>query len=215
MVGKTTGLWIAVLMLALANGLVLLAGRSADRGLRVDLSGLPGEIGGWRGGPALPAVSPRSFDSDDVLSRTYVSPAGERLWLSIAFWRRQREGRPVAFSPRQGHPGPEWKILSSQEAWIDAGNGAARHAVRQVIYQRFGDREAVSYWYIQGGRRVVTEWYMGRLAMVWDAVRWGRSDAALILLSSPVRQTDDAHVLEGQRQFAEHIAPLVRDHLPE
>ena len=209
------GLWIAVLMLALANGLMLLAGQSGDRTLRADLAGLPGEIGGWKGGPALPAVSPRSFDSDDVLSRTYVSPAGERLWLSIAFWRRQREGRPLAFSPRQGHPGPEWKVLSSRVAWLDPGNGAARHPVRQAIFQRFGDREAVTYWYVQGGGGVVTEWYLGRLAMIWNGVRWGRSDAALIRLSSPVRQADDARVLEGQQRFAERIAPLVRAHLPE
>ena len=214
MVGKKTVVWLAILMLAGANGVMLLGARASERTLRADLSRLPGEVAGWKGGPALPAREVRDLGGDDVLSRGYVRDTGEPLWLYIGFWRSQRAGQPVALSPLRAHPGPEWKVVSSTVAWITGEDGGPRRPVRQVIYQRFGERQAVTYWYVQGGGRVVTDWYVGRLAMVWDAVRWGRSDVALIRLATPLRGGEAAPVLEDQRRFAEHIAPLVALRLP-
>jgi hypothetical protein len=80
--------------------------------------------------------------------------------------------------------------------------------------ERLNERQAVTYWYIQAGSRAVTEWYVGRLAMAWDAVRWGRSDVALVRLASPLRPGEAGAVLENQRRFAERIAPMLAVHLP-
>lgn len=214
MVGKKTVVWLAVLMLAGANGLLLLAARAKERTLRADLASLPGELGGWVGGPAFPVGEVRDFGADEVLSRAYVRPSGERLWLYVGFWPRQREGEPVAISPRRAHPGPEWKVVSSTVAWIGGEEGEPRRRIRQVVFQQFAQQQAVTYWYVQGGDRVVTDWYVGRLAMVWDALRWGRSDVALIRLASPIRPGEAAEALEGHRRFAVQIAPLVASCLP-
>jgi EpsI family protein len=214
MARTTRVVWIAVLMLAGANGLMLWGARPREMGLLGELGGLPGGIEGWVEGPVFEEAKVRDFGGDDALSRGYVRPSGERLWLYIGFWRRHREGQPVAFTPRGVLPGPEWKLVSSQVAWIAGGEGGARTPVRQVVFQRFNARQAVTYWYVQAGGRVVTEWYVGRLAMAWDAVRRGRSDVALVRLASPIRQGEAAATLESQRQFAERIAPMVGVHLP-
>jgi EpsI family protein len=214
MARTTRVVWITVLMLAGANGLVLWGAGSREIGLRGELAGLPGGIDGWVEGPVFQEGKVRDFGGDDVLSRGYERPSGERLWLYIGFWRRHREGQPVAFAPRGVLPGPEWKAVSSQVAWIAGGEGGARTPVRQVVFQRFNERQAVTYWYVQGGGRVVTDWSVGRLAMIWDAARRRRSDVALIRLASPIRQGDAGAALEGQRRFAERMAPALAVRLP-
>ena len=214
MVGKTKGVWAAVLILAGANALLLWGAAPRELAPRRDLAALPGEIEGWAEGPVSQAGEVRDFGGDDVLSRGYARQTGERLWLYIGFWRRHREGGPVAISPRRILPGPEWKVVSSRVAWIGGGAGGERTPVRQVVLQRFTERQVVTYWYIQAGDRVVTEWYMGRLAMVWDALRRGRSDVALVRLASSIGQGEAAASLESQRLFAERIAPMLAAHLP-
>jgi EpsI family protein len=214
MVGKKRVLWLAIVTLAAANGLMLLGTRGQDRTLQAHLAGLPAELGGWVGGPVFRSGEARDLGGDDVLSRGYVRDTGERIWLYVGFWRSQRAGQPVALSPGRAHPGPEWKVMSTSVAWIGGEDGGPRRAIRQVVYERLGEKQAVTYWYVQGAGRVVTDWYVGRLAMVWDAVRWGRSDVALIRLASPIRAGEATPVLEGQRRFADRIAPLVAQCLP-
>jgi len=214
MAGTTRVVWIAVLMLAGANGLVLWGAGTRESALRGDLGGLPGAFAGWVEGPVFAEGKVPEFGGDDVLSRGYQRPSGERLWLYIGFWRRQREGQPIAFAPRRLLPGAQWKIVSSQVAWVGGGDGGPRIPVRQVVFERFMERQAVTYWYVQGGGRVVTDWPVGRLALVWDAVRWRRSDVALIRLASPIRRGEADAALEGQRRFAERIAPALAERLP-
>ncbi len=85
MVGKTKAVWIAVLMLAGANGLVLLGARTKELALRLELAGLPGEIEGWAEGPVFQGGEVRDFGGDDVLSRGYARPTGYRKVLVAPF----------------------------------------------------------------------------------------------------------------------------------
>ncbi|HYA53228.1 MAG TPA: EpsI family protein [Streptosporangiaceae bacterium] len=214
MAGTTRVVWIAVLMLAGANGLVLWGAGTRESALRGKLAGLPAGLQGWVEGSVFEEGKVRNFGGDDVLSRGYERPSGERLWLYVGYWRRQREGQPIAFTPRLVLPEAEWKVVFSQVAWIGGGEGGPRIPVRQVVFERFNKRQAVTYWYVQGGGRVVTDWSVGRLAMIWDALRWGRSDVALVRLASPIRRGEAGAALEGQRRFAERIAPALAERLP-
>jgi len=215
MARRQGAVWLAVLILAGAYGLLRWGSGAEDRPLRADLAGLPARIDGWVAGPASPSGEVRDFGGEDVLSRGFAAGAGEPIWLYVGHWRRHREGRPIAFSPRRAYPGPEWRVVSSSLATLRGGEGlGGALRVRQVVFRRFQERQAVTYWYVQGAGRVVTEWYVGRLAMVWDALRGRRSDVALIRLASPVRGAGAAAVLARQREFAERIAPLLAAYLP-
>ena len=76
------------------------------------------------------------------------------------------------------------------------------------------DRQLVLYWY-QSHRRVVASEYWGKVYTVMDAVRYNRTDAALVRLVIPLR---DQQAVESAEQsgvaFVQSLFPLLSRYLP-
>ena len=65
--------------------------------------------------------------------------------------------------------------------------GRAPIEINRVIIQKGIDKEVVFYWY-QSHRRVVASEYWGKIYTVLDSVRYNRTDAALVRVTTPLSQ---------------------------
>jgi EpsI family protein len=77
------------------------------------------------------------------------------------------------------------------------------------------DREAVMYWYQSHGRVVASE-YWSKAYLIWDALRFNRSDAALVRVISPIANEDaSAHAAADRlTQFVAVMFPQLERLLP-
>jgi EpsI family protein len=86
--------------------------------------------------------------------------------------------------------------------------------VNRVVIQKGLDRQLVLYWY-QSQRRVVASEYWGKIYTVVDAVRYNRTDAALVRLVLPIPA--NAAVADVEQEgiaFAQALFPHLAQHLP-
>jgi EpsI family protein len=88
--------------------------------------------------------------------------------------------------------------------------------VNRFVIQKGLDRELVLYWYQSRGRVVASE-YWGRIYTVTDAIRYNRTDAALVRVTVPILgdapDAVDAAQARGVR-FVQALFPYLGRHLP-
>ncbi len=184
--------------------------------LREPLSGMTYDLGEWSGRPA-----PRLTDEvlavlgvDEYLNRYYVSPQGAWRGSTSATTRRQREGDTI-HSPMNCLPGAGWQPVRTDRVDIGISGRAEPIHVNEVVIQKGLDRQLVLYWYQSQGRVVASE-YWSKVFMVTDAIRYNRSDAALVRVVTPVGNSatglDDAR--ERARAFVQVLFPQLDRHLP-
>jgi len=184
--------------------------------LREPLSGMTYELGEWSGRPA-----PRLTDEvlavlgvDEYLNRYYVSPQGGLAGLYIGYYQTQREGDTI-HSPMNCLPGAGWQPVRTDRVDIGISGRAEPIHVNEVVIEKGVDRQLVLYWYQSRGRVVASE-YWSKVFMVTDAIRYNRSDAALVRVVTPVRNAatglDDAR--GRARAFVQVLFPQLERHLP-
>jgi EpsI family protein len=169
---------------------VLLAGAARSEVMRPPrpLADLPMSIGEWRGRPQAP------FDDktlgilgvDDYVTRVYMADrAGVGLY--VGYWGSQQQGDTI-HSPLNCLPGAGWEPVSKSllQIALPAGHREARRiAVNRYVVQKGLDRQLVLYWYQSHGRVVASE-YASKVYLVTDAIRLGRTDAALVRVTVPI-----------------------------
>jgi EpsI family protein len=150
--------------------------------------------------------------ADDLLTRVYVDPAtNEAASLFIAAFRSQRNGK-APHSPKNCLPGNGWTPLNEREIRIDVGT-AAPIPVNEYVVQHGESRSVVLYWYQSRDRAVANE-YKAKFWVIADAIRYNRTDTALVRVVVPIinRDTDTAeHSAIG---FVKTFYHPVRQFLP-
>src|SRR5262245_48650320 len=95
---------------------------------------------------------------------------------------------------------------------IEAGPG--RISVNRVVIERGDVKQVVYYWFDQRGR-VLTNEYLVKWYIFWDALTRSRTDGALLRLTAPVlggqTEADADRVLED---FARTVVPALRPYIP-
>lgn len=186
-------------------------GRQVQRQqLQAPLMSLPVALGAWRGigpderldQPTLDLLRPQ-----DYLLRNYIDPKGRLCALFVAYFGLQEEGT-IIHSPRHCLPGGGWQILSRE---LVAVPGTA-WAVNHLIIGHGLDRLSVLYWY-QGRGRIEADEYVDRLYLIMDGLRHGRTDGALVRLTSPIIP-GRGEALEEQLQMAAAIIPALERLMP-
>jgi EpsI family protein len=178
------------------------------------LGEFPREIGPWRlqqegvVDPEIEAI----LKADDLLTRLYIDPARQRVAdLYIAAFRSQRNGK-APHSPKNCLPGNGWTPLDSSEIGIDVGEAAPIPVNRYVIAH--GDqRSLVLYWYQSRNRAVANE-YTAKFWVVADAIRYNRSDTALIRVIVPIVNHDADTAERTAMDFTKAVYPTIRAFLP-
>jgi EpsI family protein len=149
--------------------------------------------------------------ADDILTRTYVGPDGVPVNLFIAAFKTQRNGK-APHSPKNCLPGSGWSQLVNEQMTIDLPTIGPR-TVNHYVVAKGEDRSSVVYWY-QSRERIVGTEYSAKLYSILDAVRYNRSDTAIVRVVVPVISGDQAAADRRAAEFIQAAFPSVREALP-
>jgi EpsI family protein len=190
--------------------------RPQPRPQRQPLHALPLSIGDWTGREAgdfrVTIVS--ALGVDDYTNRFYIGPDRTELSLYIGYYESQRQGASI-HSPLNCLPGEGWNPVKHDFLQIPAGGAGIQ--VNRIVIIKGHARQVVLYWY-QSHARVVAGEYKAKMYAVLDALRTGRTDAALIRIISPTASfEEDAEAAASGRAaaFAQALVPLLDRFIPE
>ena len=197
----------AVLALQAVGFYALPSGRAVP--LNKPLAALPGAIGEWtmvRETPMDPAVS-SVLRADATLNRDYINAMKQATAnLFVAYFESQRQGQ-TPHSPQHCMPGAGWSPESL--AAIPVAIGGRTYRINRYVLTKGGERNVVLYWYQANGRIIASE-YKARVYLVADAVRYNRTDTALVRVI--VRVPENGSAEQGTALAANFIqtffAPL-------
>jgi EpsI family protein len=134
--------------------------------------------------------------ADDLTSRVYQNTSnGAVATLFVAFFETQRTGK-APHSPKNCLPGSGWTPSRSSARTISVP-GAQPITVNDYVISRGQNQSIVLYWY-QSRDRVVASEYSAKVFTVTDAIRYNRSDTALVRVV--------VNVADGNVQAAEDTA---------
>lgn len=222
MMKSTVATRTLIVALCLGAGALYLARTTTAESVphRQSLSLLPMQIDGAVGRrdadftPDILAV----LGVDDYISRTYYQPGQLAVGLYVGYYYSQREGDTI-HSPMNCLPGAGWTPLEQSHIPIrvrlsDGAAATTSVAVNRVIIGKGADRQLVYYWY-QSRDRVVASEYWGKIYTVLDAVRYNRSDAAMIRVVVPIPGEGGTAAAEQRaNQFVTSLFPLLSRHIP-
>jgi len=114
--------------------------------------------------------------ADDTLTRDYRGPANVNLF--VAFFKSQRAG-VTPHSPKMCLPANGWSEESSRIISVKVPGQTAPIPVNRYIVEKDGERNLVLYWF-QNWRRATADEYLSKAYLIYDSIRYRRSDEALI-----------------------------------
>jgi exosortase D (VPLPA-CTERM-specific) len=150
---------------------------------------------------------------DDYLLADYQGHGGP-INVYVAYYRSQRSGRAV-HSPKSCIPGGGWEITSFHEVTVPVGQGGeGGFLANRVLIQKGKEKQVVLYWFKQR-HRLMTNEYMVKAFLLWDALVLKRSDGALIRLVAAVRDGETEGVVDERlMQMAAAVHPLLSSYVP-
>lgn len=184
--------------------------------LREPLSQLPAGLDQWTGLETTPFRDDvvASLGVDDYTNRIYRAAADAPVALYVGFYRSQRQGDTI-HSPLNCLPGAGWQIVNRDRAALDVAGRATAPIVNLFVIQKGLDRQVVLYWYQSHGRVDASE-YWSRAHLIWQAMRFNRSDAAMVRVITAIDPDDAAGAIAARRavRFAQAMFPHLERSLP-
>jgi EpsI family protein len=170
----------------------------------------------WTGAPTLlDADIQRVLGADDYILADYrTGDAPAPVNLFVAFYRSQTEGSGI-HSPEVCIPSGGWEVSRWTQSTIILSDGArTTFAVNRATVQKGENKQLVYYWFEQRGRRLTSD-YVAKFYTVWDSATEGRSDGALIRVTTPIASGGGEAVAEQRlRDFLELMLPILPRHVP-
>jgi EpsI family protein len=167
------------------------------------------EVGPWRTvrEMKIDSATENLLRADDTLNRQYAGPGDVDLF--IAFFKSQRAG-VTPHSPKVCLPGNGWTEESSRIISVSVPGETAPIPVNRYVVSHEDQRSVVLYWY-QSAHRVVANEYLAKFALIFDSLRYRRSDEALIRVIAPLAAQAEAGGEERAIQFIQTVyLPLKR-----
>jgi EpsI family protein len=182
---------------------------------RSDFADFPNHVGEWNGHQEmLETIYLNKLHLDDYVMANYTRDAVNPLNFYVAYYASQRKGQST-HSPRSCIPGGGWVIRSFEQRTLPIRNssGATLRVNRAVV--EFGlQRQIVYYWFQQRGR-VLTNEYLVKWYIFWDALMRNRTDGALVRLTMATRPGVREEQIDTElTQFAAQAEPLLTKFIP-
>jgi EpsI family protein len=175
------------------------------------LAEFPRQIAGWRmiQDGVIDQETLKILKADDYLTRDYVSPSSpQAVNFYVAFFRTQRTGQ-TPHSPKNCLPGGGWVPSVSSIVEIPIAGRPEPIRVNQYIVAKGPSRDVVMYWYQSHGRVVASE-YAAKIYVVADALRYNRTDTALVRVVVPITGSDDDAVRVARDFIVSFFTPLAQ-----
>jgi len=205
---------LLVLLLLQAVAYYAVASRSETIPAIAPLAGFPRISGGWvmaQDFPMDPQVE-SVLKADDTVNRLYTNPASTvGADLFIAFFKTQRYGQ-APHSPKNCLPGAGWQANEDRALAVPVAGRATPIVVNEYVIARGDEESVVLYWY-QSHNRVIARELQAKFWLVADAIRYHRSDTALVRIIVPVvngarRQAEDTAVAFAQAVYPDIVRQL-------
>ncbi len=207
----------AILFMVIAAGISLALPQRVETPLaRQDFSRFPLTVGEWRGkSERLESIYLDALKLDDYLLVNYSFRNQLPINLYIAYYASQKKGQS-AHSPRTCIPGGGWKIASLTEHRIERGAAdGSPLQVNRLVIQLGSQKQLVYYWFQERNRNLTNE-YLVKWYIFWDALTRNRTDGALVRLTTILIPGED--ISEGDRRlvaFVKLATPELRAYIPE
>jgi exosortase D (VPLPA-CTERM-specific) len=164
----------------------------------------PRQLGDWQqSGPpqTLEASVATVLGADDYHSVQLSSPAAAaEVGLFMAWYADQSQGG--VHSPEICLPGAGWEIAWLERTDItDRMGGDSPFAINRAIIQRGQSRMMVYYWFEQKGRRIAWD-FAAKYWLLADGITTGRTDGALVRLTTPILESETDATAEARLQDA-------------
>lgn len=151
--------------------------------------------------------------ADELLTRSYLST--EQMFsahLFVAYFRSQRAGQ-VPHSPKNCMPGSGWVPSVSDEVRIDVPGRTEPLEANRYIVAKGDQKSLVLYWY-QSRDRIVASEYKAKFYVVADALRYNRTDTALVRVIVPIVDGDVDRSQKAAVDFVRSFYSPLRQHFP-
>jgi len=202
-----------------ATSIFLARARAAEAPIaRISFASFPMTLLSWSAqvDPPLDKDILRVLGVDDYASRVYYKPNGEAVGLYMGYYNSQRQGDTI-HSPMNCLPGAGWQPVEEGRKTIINADGAGRDiVVNRYVVQKGLERQLVLYWYHGRGRVVASE-YWSKLFLINDAMRFNRTDGALVRVIAPIRvgaEDQGAAAEKLTEEFVRVLFPLLPGYLP-
>jgi exosortase D (VPLPA-CTERM-specific) len=173
---------------------------------RVGFVDFPMKLNEWMGHrEAMESIFLDQLKLDDYLLADYVND-DRSINLYMSYYNSQRKGDAV-HSPRACLPGGGWQLRDFDQRVIPTVliNGHELRVNRTLI--ELGNRRQLVYYWFQQRGRIVTNEFVVKWYLFWDAVTRHRTDGALIrIITSVPLGTDEAEADRRLTEFASRIA---------
>lgn len=173
------------------------------------LAAFPLRWDGWKGLPVtLPEITTSALLMDDYLSINYSHSNSEiPVNFFVSYYASQRSGQSP-HSPKVCIPGGGWNIALFER---DSAKGLP---FNRVVIAQGERRQLVQYWFVERGRPVANEYYKKWL-LIKDFVAHGRTDGALVRITTPVHTTETLDSANRRlTEFRETVAHQIMFYLP-
>jgi len=209
--------WRAVMAAALmiSGAILTYFGRPtvylADQIGKPDLELLfPAKFGSWRIDTTQPIlIAPPDVQAqldaiyNQVLARSYISQAGERIMLSVAYGGDQSDGMS-AHRPEVCYPAQGFDIAFNEKRVLDLAPGSLN--VRTLVARQGRRNEPVTYW-VAVGNEVATTGIEQKLAQMRYGLKGVISDGMLVRVSS--LDSDRVRAYQIQSEFIAELAASI------
>lgn len=186
---------------------------SPPRAMFVDF---PMQLDGWQGTSLT--LEKQSIDTlrfDDYVLADYRFGDGQLVNLYSAYYRSQKKGQSV-HSPQSCLPGGGWEISSFKRMNLPASSGMVRPLrVNRALIQKDDQKQIVLYWFKQRDRILSNE-YLVKLYLFWDALSRGRTDGALVRIVSLVGPGETEDIVDQRLlRFVSTFEPELARYVPD
>ena len=175
---------------------------------RKQLRDFPVQVGEWRRAQPdqiLDDATMAVLRASDYVLRDYRNADGQVANFYVGYYASQREGASY-HSPLNCLPGSGWTLSEPGKAMIPLPDGSQFTANKYVI-ENGANRSLMLYWYQGRGRQVASE-YWGKVYTVIDSVRLRRSDGAMVRVTVPLGESEDAALKSALDLSARAVAAL-------
>lgn len=176
----------AGLSLALLAGFWAVPSADPVRPDRAPFVLFPTTLGAWQGqGTRLDPEIAQVLGADDYISAIYRQPSQPQVDLFVAYYHKLTEGSGI-HSPEVCIPAAGWEIAALEPMGLDLpASGWPPFQLNRAVIEKGLQQQLVYFWFEQRGRRITND-YAAKAATVWDSLRTGRTDGALVRFVTPI-----------------------------
>lgn len=178
------------------------------------LDGFPTQVGGWRmvQQGVMEQEVKEVLRADDYITRDYAASPTKNADLFVAFFKSQRAGQ-TPHSPKNCLPGSGWVWTVSDIIPVSVPGREGPIEINRYIVSKGEDRSVVLYWY-QSRDRVVASEYKAATFVALDALRYNRTDTALVRVVVPIVKGQQDAATQTGVEFIQAFFSTLRQFFP-